>query len=151
MIKGDFALSLSSWYYQLDRNPLMDFSIFTWDNMVLILTPQPPQVDLELFTRPFTKDAWLSLAVMVAVLLTAMALPYTLFPSYLESTTAFRIIYFSTMGFFILINAFYGGAMTMFFTSDIRIPLETITDVMRDSTWRLIVQEGEQKQQNKKI
>ena len=45
--------------------------------------------------------------------------------------------------FFILINTFYGGAMTMFFTSEITLPFETIRDVMRTyPTWNLMVNTG---------
>ena len=45
--------------------------------------------------------------------------------------------------FFILINTFYGGAMTMFFTSEITLPFETIRDVMRTyPSWNLMVNEG---------
>ncbi len=48
----------------------------------------------------------------------------------------------TTMLFFVLINAYYGGAMTMFFTSERKIPLESIRDVLRDDTWELIIQKG---------
>ena len=45
--------------------------------------------------------------------------------------------------FFILINTFYGGAMTMFFTSEVTLPFETIRDVMRTyPSWNLMVNEG---------
>ena len=45
--------------------------------------------------------------------------------------------------FFILINTFYGGAMTMFFSSEITLPFETIRDVTRAyPTWNLMVNEG---------
>jgi hypothetical protein len=43
----------------------------------------------------------------------------------------------------LLLNAFYGGAMTMFFTSTISIPFEGIVDVMRDyPTWKLMFYKG---------
>ena len=45
--------------------------------------------------------------------------------------------------FFILVNAFYGGAMTMFFSSEITLPFETIGDVMGTyPTWNLMVDGG---------
>ncbi len=46
------------------------------------------------------------------------------------------------MIFFVLINAYYGGAMTMFFTSERKIHMESIRDVLRDETWELIIQKG---------
>ncbi len=95
--------------------------------MFLVLTPQPPEYDMDLFIRPFTGDSWASLGVMAGVLLFASGIPYVLFPDYFEATASHRVVNLATMGFFILINAFYGGAMTMFFTSEIRqVPNKTI-------------------------
>jgi hypothetical protein len=40
--------------------------------------------------------------------------------------------------FFVLLNAFYGGALTMFFTSEITIPFNNIYEVMRAyPSWNL--------------
>ena len=45
--------------------------------------------------------------------------------------------------FFILLNAYYGGAMTMFFTSEATLPFETMRDVMRAyPDWNLMMQSG---------
>jgi hypothetical protein len=44
---------------------------------------------------------------------------------------------------FVILNAYYGGAMTMFFTSTVSLPFETIYDVMRAyPTWRLVYMYG---------
>ena len=51
----------------------------------------------------------------------------------------------STCGwfFFLLIDAYYGGAMTMFFTSEIKIPFESIRDVIREyPSWKLMMKQG---------
>ena len=42
-----------------------------------------------------------------------------------------RIISLSIWTFFIIINAYYGGAMTMFLTSPVTIDFETRRDVMQ--------------------
>ncbi len=45
--------------------------------------------------------------------------------------------------FFLLLNAYYGGAMTMFFTSTVTIPFNTIRDVMRaHPEWDMIFMDG---------
>jgi hypothetical protein len=42
-----------------------------------------------------------------------------------------------------LLNAYYGGAPTMFFTSEITIPFKRIKDVMKAyPDWTLIIQVG---------
>ena len=42
-----------------------------------------------------------------------------------------------------MINAYYGGALTMFFTSELTIPFDSIEDVMRNyPDWNLKFMEG---------
>ena len=56
--------------------------------------------------------------------------PYA-YLSYYEHTDGYMISSTSVWFFFLLVNAYYGGALTMFFTSEIGIPFNTIHDVMR--------------------
>ena len=142
VINGEFALSLSTWSHVVERNPLMDFLPLMSDRRILALTPQPAEVDAALYFRPFVRDAWLFLGATSAFLLVCLEVPSRLFPHFFESTSSFRIVHITSMGFLILMNAYYGGAMTMFFTNDVSIPFENIRDVMRDSSWDLIVKEG---------
>ena len=45
---------------------------------------------------------------------------------------------------FVLVNAYYGGALTMFFSSEKTVELENLRDVMRAyPEWALMVQKGE--------
>ena len=45
--------------------------------------------------------------------------------------------------FFNLLNAYYGGAMTMFFTSEATLPFETMKDVIGAYPgWKLMMQSG---------
>ena len=58
-------------------------------------------------------------------------------------TTAFSIITTSGWFFFVLINAYYGGALTMFFVSEITLPFNTIRDALRAfPTWNFMYQAG---------
>ena len=41
------------------------------------------------------------------------------------------ITYFPGWFFFVLINAYYGGALTMFFVSEITLPFNTIRDALK--------------------
>ena len=50
---------------------------------------------------------------------------------------------FSSWTFFLLLNAYYGGALTMFFVSEIPIPFNDIYDVMKAyPTWKLRMRAG---------
>ena len=145
-MNGNVAMSWSTWLYLAERDPLMDYSIIVSDQMLMVLTPQPPATDISLFLRPFTSDSWVSLFAMAVIILAAIAIPYTFFSSFFLNSNSYRITHISAMALVILINAFYGGAMTMFFTSDITIPFEGLRDVMRDPSWKPLIKEGEGKQ-----
>ena len=50
------------------------------------------------------------------------------------------MLVFCCFSFLILMNAYYGGAMKMFFSTEITLPFETIKEVMKEyPTWNLMV------------
>ena len=50
------------------------------------------------------------------------------------------MLVFCCFSFLILMNAYYGGAMKMFFSTEIKLPFETIKEVMKEyPTWNLMV------------
>jgi len=46
--------------------------------------------------------------------------------------------------FFLLLNAFYGGALTMFFTSKPALPFTTVRQGLSDEDWKMIMVDGMQ-------
>lgn len=66
------------------------------------------------------------------------------FVSFYENTSSYMIAYITGWYFFVLVNAYFGGAMTMFFSSEITIPFEYIKDVMKKyPDWKLLMKDGE--------
>ena len=55
-----------------------------------------------------------------------------------------NVILFATWMFFTLVNAYYGGALTMFFISDTEIPFKTVTEALRQPNWKFIFNTGEE-------
>ena len=56
--------------------------------------------------------------------------------------TSNQISTFSFWFLFVLLNAFYGGALTMFFVAEISIPFNTMRDVVKIfPEWKLLVAE----------
>ena len=92
--------------------------------------------------RAFTDDSWVAVFFMTAIaalciLITSIVLPKA------ETSNGQKIMAFSIWLFFVVINSFYGGALTRFFTSTVTIPLETRRDVMRAyPDWNLIFKDG---------
>ena len=77
--------------------------------------------------------------VALCMLITHFALPTT------ENTESRRILAFSIWTFFVVINAYYGGALTMFFTGTVTLNFETRRDVVQAyPDWNLIYKDGSQ-------
>ena len=56
----------------------------------------------------------------------------------LSGNTDFKMTSLTSWLFFVIINAYYGGALTMFFTSELTLPFNSIEDVMRSyPDWNL--------------
>ena len=142
VVNGLHTMSLSQWYYIYERNDLCDFVITTADYRHLALTPQPPEVDTGLFIRPFTDDSWLAILGMTLVIAFFIATPFFIVSQF-SNTSSYMIASTSGWYFFVLVNAFYGGALTMFFSSEITIPFEGIRDVIRAyPDWKLKMMDG---------
>ena len=63
--------------------------------------------------------------------------------NYYEHTDGYMITSTTAWIFFVLLNAYYGGALTMFFTSEIRVPFSSIEEVMRAyPNWQLKMMSG---------
>ena len=141
VVNGEYHLSICPWLYKLQRNSLFDHVITGKDTLVLALTPKPAEVDFGLFIRPFRNEAWVCIFALCLVILITILIPYGLVDDY-EQTEAFTCVTVSAWIFFVVINAYYGGAMTMFFTSEISVQFNSIEDVMRDEDWNLKFMDG---------
>ena len=53
VVAGRYPMSLNSWVWRLERNPILDFVSVVRDNEILVMTPKPPSFDLHLYIRPF--------------------------------------------------------------------------------------------------
>ena len=56
-----------------------------------------------------------------------------------QTVQANTIIQTSLWMFFLLVNAYYGGALTMFFVSELTLPFNTLRDVLQIfPEWKLV-------------
>lgn len=65
------------------------------------------------------------------VILVLIIVPLIFLGDWFEDTDGFQCAAFWGWMFFVLINAFYGGALTMFFTSEPTLPFSTVEEVMK--------------------
>ena len=71
-----------------------------------------------------------------------LVVPYMFINGY-DNMTSSKISITSLWFFFVLVNAYYGGALTMFFVSEITLPFKTIRDVLQVfPSWNLVYLDG---------
>ena len=81
-------------------------------------------------------------SVVLIIALFVLIIPYG-FLDYIEQTDGQMCAKTSLWIFFVLLNAFYCGALTMFFSSEISIPFISIEDVIREYPyWKLKMLNG---------
>ena len=108
------------------------------------LTPQNPEIDYGLLVRCFTNEAWNFIAIIAVVLSIFILLPYKFIQSeFYEKTNGYILASFSGWMFFVMLEIFYGGALTMFFTTEVRIEFESTEDVLRAyPDWKILIKAG---------
>jgi hypothetical protein len=142
VVNGKYDLCLSSWLWMAERYEILTFVPVYSKKQVLVWTPKNSVIDFGLVTRPFTDDSWVAIFVMTLIVTLCFFVIYFIIPN-TENTIGHMIMVTTLWYFFVLLNAFYGGAMTMFFTNTINIQFEGITDVIRAyPEWKLVLFNG---------
>ena len=131
VVNGDFHMSLSQWLWNLPRRDILDFVTVYTERMILALTPSQPTIDMGLFIRCFRDDAWYASLIIICLVIISMLIPI-LFLENWDNSDSVQISATSGWYFFVLLNAFYGGALTMFFASEAALPFDSIRGVMRE-------------------
>ncbi len=130
IINDEAMMSVGTWAMTGNRFGLMDFVIIGTNRPYLAYTPGQKKSDWTLFLRPFNKDAWTTIALITVLAFLANIVPYA-FLGYYEDTEGYKINTLTTWLFFVGINAYYGGALTMFFAIEDGISFNTMDDVLR--------------------
>ena len=149
-INGDADIALSSWIAKPYRDKIMDYIETYNEYRVLLTSPQISDFDPELFFRPLTNDSWVGIGGIVLIFALVILPPIMLFHKHqnkefnVEEKVSFKMAVTAMWYFMVLINAYYSGAMTMFFTTDLEIPLKTTQDVIRAwPDWKLLLRNGD--------
>ena len=76
VVNGDYMISLSTWVWNIERNNLLDFVPILSDRVMLATTPKNPEIDITLFLRPFTKEAWQGIGLTLIFIVLCIMIPY---------------------------------------------------------------------------
>ena len=108
----------------------------------MVANPRASEAALDLFIRPFRREAWIGISVCLSLILGMSILPYFSLRDYF-STNGFRLFAIIGWLFFVLLEIYFSGTLTMFFTSEAPFPFETVEDVIRAyPNWKLKYPKG---------
>ena len=143
VVTGKNQISINSWIWTTERNTVLEFArpnrITTY---VLCYIPKTSELDYGLVIRPFTINVWMGIGIILIGGLTFLFLPYFLISGW-DIMSAKSVIKLSLWFFFVFINAYYGGALTMFFANEISPPFENLREVLKAfPRWNLIFPSG---------
>ena len=126
----EYQFSISSWMYRLERHDMFEFVHVMSDSNLVVMILKRPDVDYGIFIRPFRFYSWIAIGSFLALLFAILAI--IRFPlkerKMILSNRAFK-----TVGwlFFLLLNVYYSGVLTMFFTTTPPVPFKSINEVMQ--------------------
>ena len=137
---GDVALkkydfSLSNWSLRLHRLPVVDIAVMLQKYYGLFLLSKPSQEsDLGFFTRPFRSEVWVM--ILIVSCLTASIL--LVLKKCRRFSNTKRCFVFTSWIVFVLINAYYGSALTMFSINHRSLPFSNTQEALRYPEWKMI-------------
>ena len=142
LVRREYQIAISSWIMNEGRLDMFDFVPIIRDRMVLIAKPQRDPIDPGLFIRPFQRDAWYMIGITGTIIIGCLIIPTLLAPKF-SRTTSFKMITSIGWLLFMLIEIYYSGALTMFFSTEVSLPFETTREVMKAyDDWKLMMQSG---------
>ena len=131
---GSYPLGVSFWINIESRVGLLDFVVSgKGDQYLMALVPKSPEYDSTLFTRPFTTDAWWMIGITNILLIFSLIITWFVprWKSELKTkNNSFRLVKSIIWLTYLLITIYYGGALKMFFTTEITIPFQSQKEVM---------------------
>ena len=141
VIHKKYDLSLSDWFWDNERNELLQFVGTNMNSVVLVMKPHYSEVDFGLFTRAFAEKSWIGIVLTVTAATSCVLLSNVLISD--EKSQGPKMLTFMSMVFFVLANAYYCGVLTMFFS----YPAAKVFDTERQAMqaypeWKLFFLKG---------
>jgi len=130
VVTGQYPLSLSEWAFLRERADIVDYVHLSVDYRILVLSAEVAALDASLFVRPFNRSSWIAVVVCLTLFAAFLALLRTVLP-FFRGSESFRMVATTSWFLFIGLNAYYGGALTMFFVGKVSPPFEDVRQVIR--------------------
>jgi len=131
VVHGESDMTLGMWMYNRQRFDVLDFVPCYLDIGILAMAVTKPRgIDLTLFLRPFTNVSWIVIWCSLGVLFAILAVPQFVIPQF-HLEQAELVLSTTAWYFFVLMNTYYGGALTMFFATEDSVTFHSELDVVR--------------------
>jgi hypothetical protein len=142
IINGKYDMSLCSWFRTIERYEIMSLVTIITTNDLIVWTQTNQEMDYGLFVRPFSPESWVAISLMTIIATTCIFITQYVIPN-ADGTNGQTIMVTTLFLFYVVLSAFYGGAMTMFFASSSHKHFEDIGDVIRAyPEWKLVFLPG---------
>ncbi|CAB4063952.1 unnamed protein product [Lepeophtheirus salmonis] len=99
------------------------------------------KLDPDLLYNPFLIDSWL-LIIFITMISIALVITLSSFMGNYLRTQSYSILLLSISLCFVILQAYYGGALTMFLSSKSKPAFQTIKEVIQDPKWTLLLRKG---------
>ena len=145
---GEYQFSLCQWLNMYARIGLFDFvCIGRGTQYLMVLVPKLPEYDSSLFTRPFTDDVWCMIGLVNVVIILCLIVSWRFSRlGFGKPKTSFRFVKSIAWLTYMLFIIYYGGALKMFFTTEVTVPFETQRQIMLAyPEWKMKFRKGNEK------
>ena len=128
VINGDYDISITDWLQTQERMLWVDYSTPIFQNYFLSLTNAIEQpIQYSTFVRPFTSISWLCLMIVGFIICLSTLLAYGCGKyNAIKPEISYRTIIISSWLLFVILKAFYDGALIMFFVTESPVPFNNI-------------------------
>jgi hypothetical protein len=79
IINNQYMIGMANWVWNDERDDFLDFVSTGFEQNLLALTPKPTELDMGLFIRPFTNEAWKGIMATFGIIMCCIVIPYAMF------------------------------------------------------------------------
>ena len=127
MYSKKYDITISTWQWFLERDKLADFVPISKNREVLAMKSGRSTTDFGLYTRVFTYDSWISISFLALAISACLLIVNSCGGHHRKGRS---LLVFTLLIFFVVLRAYYGGALTKFFTVSVQEPFESKKDVV---------------------
>ncbi len=138
-------VTLMSFRHFLERATFFDFSIpiCSATRKIVFNLNRNTTMDFTMFFRPFAELSW-SFVALATTFFVILVFIFNKLDSKFDKRLSYQIMMLNIWLMFVVLNAYYGGALTMFFSTAPSIPFDNLHDVIRlHPNWKLFIAEDD--------